>query len=108
MKRLWIVFAMLMMLCSVAAAEETGTAYPVSVWMTREIDMYEQPQAEAARCGCIAEDCLVTWLDTQGEWAYINVQGTECYIPVDALTLDRVFDFGGLPTNVSVKPVDVR
>ena len=99
MKRLWIVFVSLMILCNAAAAEESGTAYPLSAWTIREMDMHEQPQTEAARCGYIAKDCSVTWLDTQGEWAYIDAQGTNGYVPIAALTLDRVFDFDGLPTN---------
>lgn len=99
MKRLWIVFVMLMLLCNVAAAEETRTEYPLSAWTIREIEMYKQPQADAARFSYIAKGCWVTWLDTQGEWAYIDAQGTNGYVPIAALTLDRVFDFDGLPTN---------
>lgn len=99
MKRLWIVFVMLMLLCGVGVAEEEGAAYPILAWTTRDTDMYEQPLAEAARCGSVAEGFWVTWLDTQGEWACIDAQGTNGYVPVDALTLDRVFDFDGLPTN---------
>lgn len=99
MKRLWIVFVSLMLLCSAGIAEEGDTVFPVSAWTTREVDMYEQPQADAAHFGNMAKGCWVTWLDTQGEWAYIDAQGTKCYAPVDSLTLDRVFNFDGLPTN---------
>ena len=99
MKRLCIVFVMLMLLCSAGIAEEGDTVFPVSAWTTREIGMYEQPGADAAHFGNMAKGCWVTWLDTQGEWAYIDAQGRKCYAPVDSLTLDRVFDFDGLPTN---------
>ena len=99
MKRLCIVFVMLMLLCSAAASEESGTAYSLSAWTIQEVDMFEQPHAESAHCGYIAENCSVTWLDTQGEWAFIDAQGTNGYVPIAALTLDRVFDFDGLPTN---------
>ena len=52
-KRLWIVFALLMLCCGIGAAEEKETAYPIAVWTVRETDMYEKPDAEAARCGLL-------------------------------------------------------
>lgn len=62
--------------------KESGIVYPISAWTTREVDMYEQPQADAARFGNMAKGCWVTWLDTQGKWAYIDAQGTAlCVVP---------------------------
>lgn len=83
MKHLRMFFVTLMLLISIGTAEESGIAYPISAWTIREIEMYEQPQADAAHFGNMAKGCWVTWLDTQGEWACIDAQGMAlCVVPV--------------------------
>lgn len=86
------------LLCGAALAESATLNYPISAWTTREVETYSRPEEGAQDGGWIAATGWVTWLDTQGEWARVDAQGMECYVPVDALTTDRVFDFSGYPT----------
>jgi len=95
MKVLWFIAAVLL-LSSSAMAE--NRAYPVSAWTVREVYTYAEPKEEALDGGMIANSGQVTWLDVQGKWAHIEIQGEECYVPADALTTDRVFDFACCPT----------
>lgn len=86
------------LLCGAAHAESAEPNYPICAWTTREVETYSRPEEGAQDGGWIAPTGRVTWLGTQGKWARVDAQGMECYVPVDALTTDRVFDFSGYPT----------
>ncbi|MBP3657302.1 MAG: hypothetical protein J6K32_11505 [Clostridia bacterium] len=99
MRRLLTVLLGLCVLMGAYAKAEAGCD-PVSAWTIREVDTFAQPLPGAEDGGMLAASCKVQWLDTQDGWAHVIAQGgLECYVPEDALTLDRVFDFSGLPAN---------
>lgn len=98
MKSIWMTLLAMMLLAGGQNALAQAQTYPMSAWLTREVHTFSGPEDGAEDGGVIAKTGHVTWIGTQGKWAHVMAQGTECYVPVDALTTDRVFSLDSQPT----------